>query len=59
MVAIAVPVTDASGKFYAALAVHGPIPRFTIQAGFGKLEFLQSYAAQIGNVLFGAERATS
>ena len=59
MVAIAVPVTDASGKFYAALAVHGPIPRFTIQAGFSKLEFLQSYAAQIGNVLFGAERATS
>ena len=55
MVAIAVPVTDASGKFYAALAVHGPTPRFTIQSGFPQLDFLRSCAKQIGEVLFGGD----
>lgn len=53
MVAIAVPVTDAAGKFYAALAIHGPTPRFTIQSGFARLDFLRSYADRISDALFG------
>lgn len=55
MVAVAVPVTDTTGHFYAALAIHGPTPRFTIQSGMTRLDMLRSHADQISSVLFAPD----
>ena len=55
MVAIAVPVTDPAGKFYAALAVHGPTQRFNLDAAMASRALLHDYAARISQVLFAAD----
>lgn len=55
MVAIAVPVTDPAGKFYAALAVHGPTQRFNLDAAMASRSLLHDYAARISQVLFAAD----
>ena len=53
MVAIAVPVKDSQGRFYAALAVHGPTQRFGIDAALANRDLLHDYAARISQVIFG------
>lgn len=58
MVAIAVPVTDARGRFIAALAYHGPTPRMTITDSIAQVGFLQMSARRLGNALF-EENGTS
>jgi len=54
MVAIAVPVLDQKGRFFAALAVHGPIQRFDQSAAESNLELLQTAAKDISVALFDA-----
>ena len=53
MVALAVPVTDADGRFLAALAVHGPLPRFSLDAARSHVGMLHSAAREIGEVIAG------
>ena len=55
MVAIAVPVTDPAGRFYAALAVHGPTQRFSLESALQSRKLLHGYAARISQVLFADE----
>ena len=52
MVAIAVPVRDPKGRFYAALAVHGPKQRFSEQDARNKYKLLSESADIISNALF-------
>lgn len=52
MVAIAVPVTDARGRFIAALAYHGPTPRMTLTGAMAQVSFLQDAAKRLGDTLF-------
>jgi DNA-binding IclR family transcriptional regulator len=54
MVAIAVPVTDDKGRFYAALAIHGPTQRFSLDNAMARRNSLLSYARRIGMLLFPA-----
>ncbi|MEL6293238.1 MAG: IclR family transcriptional regulator [Pseudomonadota bacterium] len=55
MVAMAVPVTDISGRFVAALAVHGPIQRISMADVVGHKEVLQDAALRIRNALFAED----
>ena len=55
MVAIAVPVTDEMGRFYAALAIHGPMQRFSLDDAIAKFDLLKDHAARIGDLLFAPE----
>ena len=58
MVAIAVPVTDGRGRFIAALAYHGPIPRMTITDSITQVGFLKESARRLGDALFDANVPT-
>ncbi|MGC6485588.1 MAG: IclR family transcriptional regulator [Candidatus Puniceispirillales bacterium] len=51
MVAVAVPVNDAEGRFLAVLAVHGPMPRFTLDDAESRIGLLQDAARQISKAL--------
>lgn len=42
MVAIAVPLTDAQGRLFATLAVHGPVLRLTVERALASLPKLRS-----------------
>ncbi|MGI9401922.1 MAG: IclR family transcriptional regulator [Rhizobiaceae bacterium] len=53
MVAIAVPVRDAKGRFSAALAFHGPTPRLTIESALSKKTILEEAAEKLEMALFG------
>ena len=50
MVAVAVPVTDAGGRFFAALAVHAPLMRMTIEQARSHVPVLREAAAQIAEL---------
>ena len=52
MVAIAVPVTDADGRFVAALAFHGPTQRLTIDDAIAKKNVLKDAAVKLRQALF-------
>ncbi len=52
MVAIAVPVTDAEGRFVAALAFHGPTQRLSIADAIAQKGVLQAAALQLRTALF-------
>lgn len=52
MVAIAVPITDPEGRFFAALAVHAPVQRVTVDAAVERREVLQNAATRLGEALF-------
>ena len=54
MVAIAVPVTDAAGRYYAALACHGPIQRFNLADAKARYNLLLTASAEISAILFGS-----
>lgn len=58
MVAIAVPVTDADGRFGAALAFHGPRQRITPDGAIDRLEPLLVGAKKLGNALFESRDAS-
>ena len=55
--AIAVPVTDPHGRFYAALAIHGPTQRFSIDDAMDKRDMLRDQAARMGELLFSPATA--
>lgn len=55
MVAIAVPVTDPEGRFFAALAVHGPTQRFGLDKALANKDMLHDYARRISRVIFSDE----
>lgn len=50
MVAVAVPVTDAAGRFFAALAVHAPLMRMTIDQAQSHVPVLREAAAQLADL---------
>ncbi len=58
MVAIAVPVKDPSGAFFAALAIHGPIQRFNEADAVSRFDLLNSAAQNIHNILFDNSRTS-
>lgn len=51
MAAIAVPVVNAAGQFVAALACHGPTPRFSVEAAVSHCAFLREAAARLSRAL--------
>jgi len=51
MVAIAVPVRDRHRRFHAALAVHGPKPRFSIENALSCRQLLAEAAARISDTI--------
>ncbi len=52
MVAIAVPVTDTSGRFIAALAFHGPTSRLSIKDAIDRRQVLLDAANRLRHALF-------
>ena len=55
-VAIAVPIADQNGRVYAALAVHAPSARMTIQSAMKHVSALQRAAEAIASILTPAPR---
>lgn len=47
MVAVAVPVTDTAGRFFAALAVHAPVVRMNIDQAMTHVPVLREAASQL------------
>lgn len=56
-VCLAVPVRDRRGRVCAAVAVHGPAPRMTIERGYSFLPALRRAAAAIAETFGAPERA--
>ena len=52
MYAVAVPIWDRTGRFYAALAVHGPVDRFNPDVAFASLDPLKRSAGRIAELMF-------
>lgn len=52
MVAIAVPVTDAHGRFVAAVAFHGPTQRISVEDAIARKEVLQKAAIKLRDAIF-------
>ncbi len=52
MIAIAVPVCDPSGKFFAALAFHGPTQRLSIATALRNKDVLLDGANRLTNAIF-------
>jgi len=51
MVAIAVPVKDLAGRFFAALAFHAPVQRISLEAAVERREILKEGAARLGEAI--------
>jgi len=51
MVAIAVPVKDPSGRFYSALAFHGPLQRLSIEEAIAKVDVLMEASKRLTNAI--------
>lgn len=56
-VAIAVPITDHAGHIYAAVAVHAPASRESIESSMRHLPALRAAAARIGSTMLPAANA--
>ena len=52
MIAIAVPMTDANGRFVSAIAMHGPTQRLSIDLLVSQVDMVQDAAKRLSNVLF-------
>ncbi|MEP2530391.1 IclR family transcriptional regulator C-terminal domain-containing protein [Shimia sp.] len=52
MIALAVPVTDANGRFVAAIAMHGPTQRLSIDLLVSQVDLLQTAAKKLSKALF-------
>ncbi|MEM8777132.1 MAG: IclR family transcriptional regulator [Pseudomonadota bacterium] len=55
MVAIAVPVTDEAGRFVAALAMHGPTQRVSLEDAIARRSTLTDAAEQLSEALFSTD----
>ena len=53
MVAVAVPVTDASGRFFAALAVHAPVMRMNLEQAMEHVSVLREAADELSDLTGG------
>lgn len=53
MIALAVPVTDARGRFVASLAVHGPLQRLSVESLLAERQTMAQGAASLRDMLFG------
>lgn len=51
MVALAMPVRDAEGRFVAAVAFHGPVPRLTVESALTLRPVLAETALRLGEAL--------
>ncbi|HVL59428.1 MAG TPA: IclR family transcriptional regulator [Burkholderiaceae bacterium] len=58
-VAIAVPITDADGRIHAAVAVHAPSSRMTLEGCMQHLDTLRRTAAKIGTTLLPADSSAT
>lgn len=52
MIALAVPITDAQGRFVAAIAMHGPTQRLSLDLLISQVDRMQDAAAKLGQMLF-------
>lgn len=52
MIAIAVPVSDPSGRFFAALAYHGPTQRVSLGGAVKDAAMLKSAAERLTSAIF-------
>ena len=52
MVAIAVPICDPMGRYFAALAYHGPTQRLSLEAAVNKVDMLKDAAARLSGAIF-------
>ncbi len=52
MVAVAVPVRDPSGRYFASIALHGPTQRLTVEKAVGLAPRLMDAAAQLSAAMF-------
>lgn len=50
MAAIAVPVCDPNERFFAALAIHGPIQRLSLETALGHKDLLLETAERLGRI---------
>jgi DNA-binding IclR family transcriptional regulator len=57
MVAVAVPVTDGGGRFFAALAVHAPVMRMSLEEAMTHVPVLQEAAAELSTLAAGVKAA--
>lgn len=53
MVAVAVPVTDAQGRYVASLAMHGPSQRLVLDKAIEERNVLLGGASRLQDILFG------
>ena len=56
MVAIAVPIRDRNGRYFASLAFHGPVQRITIDLAVSRFDVIQSAAKRLEDVLFASDQ---
>jgi DNA-binding IclR family transcriptional regulator len=49
MIAIAVPITDAVGRFVAGLAIHAPVVRLGLEDALGHVDVLRAAARELGS----------
>ncbi len=52
MIALAVPVTDANGRFVASIAMHGPTQRLSIDLLVSQVDLIQNAAKRLSKSLF-------
>lgn len=55
LIAVAVPIRDTHGNIVAGLAVHAPIPRFTVEDAIKRLPLFNDAASRIADALFTIE----
>jgi DNA-binding IclR family transcriptional regulator len=55
MVAIAVPLTEANGRLFGTLAVHGPVPRLTVERSLEFLPKLRASAKELSRLAASGE----
>lgn len=52
MIALAVPVTDANGRFVASIAMHGPTQRLSLDLLVSQVDLIQNASKRLSRVLF-------
>lgn len=53
LIAVAVPVLDPDGQYYASIAFHGPIQRLSVEAALAKTHVLINAAERLQSNMFG------
>lgn len=56
LIAVAVPVRNGNGEVVAGLAVHAPIPRFTVDDAVKRLPLFNDAANRIADVIFSSDK---